>query len=264
MKDFLKIFIVLTLIIASFLFGKNYGETNFKNSEEYLNFLNSKNSANDTDKNISDLQTLDQEKSIESDIQKEELKPEITEKTKLTSPTEAQENKQQLYPFNREEYKTYEDLLIHADTKESALKALDKLKLKQLDSFLQNSKTAMATDFEDYLGSYRGNIIGETGKPFGSLVINLKKNISDDKEIISGEILVYRDGREIIGNRFDNTDKGLRVDGSSSLILDSQKNYYQIYKLKNTGQLAGYFYERLVNGHTKVIGVFALNRVDQF
>lgn len=268
MKDFFKIFFVLILIAAAFLYGKNYGESAFKNSEEYQKLIDEKNFEEKTNQ-----QTTSQESTIVKS-EKTEIR-ELSHQKKLVDSGHIKENIEEKIeeqsilpskeiPFSIEKYKTFEWLLINAETKEAALRSLDKLKLKSLDAFLKNAQVATSADYEDFVGSYRGNIIGETGAAFGSLVINLKKNVVDNQELISGEILVYRNGKEIIGNRFDSASKGLRVVDSSSLILDSQKNYYQLYKLKNTGQIAGYFYERLVNGSTKIIGVFALNRVDQF
>lgn len=248
MKDFLKIFFLLISVIAAFLYGKSYGEAEFKESEEYQALLSPQKSK------------VEEPESEEKPIEKlapvkEEPAPEaIIEKKPAIEPN-----------FDFDKYKTFEWLLMNADTKESALRALDRLKVKSLAPFLKNSTQAISEDFDEFLGSYRGNIIGETGQAFGSLVINLKKDLVEDQQpSISGDVIVYREGREIISQHFNSFNQGLKISGLNCLILDSKNNYYQLYKIKSTGQVAGYFYERLQNGTTKVIGVFALNRVDQF
>lgn len=250
MKDFFKILTVLVLMVISFVFGKNYGESIvITTTADISTNENEVIETGNTDKvEITSIVAS----TVPQAEDKKKREPAFEEKPVSTK------------KFDYERYLALEWMLINSDSKENALQALEKLKIKDLDSFLKEARVAEADDFTEFIGSYRGNIIGQTAESFGSLVVNFKKKDLDSNAPVSGEILVYRNGKEIIGSRFNSSSVALRIDSSSTLVLDNQRYFYQLYKVKNTGQLAGYFYERSVNGKTSVIGSFALNRVDLF
>ena len=42
MKDFLKIFVILCLLVGAFMYGRNYGELTYRESEEYKTLVKAK------------------------------------------------------------------------------------------------------------------------------------------------------------------------------------------------------------------------------
>ena len=70
-------------------------------------------------------------------------------------------------------------------------------------------------------------------------------------------LTIYYQTKELVLPKF-------KADEENMIIIENGSRYFQIYKINETQQLAGYFYERLINGTTKKIGTFILNRVDQF
>ena len=98
------------------------------------------------------------------------------------------------------------------------------------------------------------------------MLIEINSVQQNDKAAAKGNIKIFRENSGTMENNFSTNALGFSVDGSTSFVINpgGDNKFYQLYKIKETQQLAGFFYERLANGTTKTIGSFVLNRVDQF
>lgn len=309
MKDFLKIFAVLSLMIGAFVAGRNYGTENFKNSDEYKEIQKSKEEALYIKNNLENIKakiqnTLDGQQSKKTDevaLQLAEifstdlgLKVEnknnflktnckVAENTENTpKPTlaeehnhESKESEKNLVkkdsPVKKYDYrrlKSYEWILQNTTDMLSLEKSLKNVEIKNIDLFLKSSKEAKSNELGSLLGAYRGRIKNINGQEYGTLIFEANplrtENGVIDESKINGRLKIIQGGREVSARTFAENKLGQTVEGLDGIIIENGNQFYQVYKIKDTQQLVGYYYERLVNGTTKTIGTFILNRVDQF
>jgi len=304
MKDFLKIFTILCGFVGAFLYGRSYGEQTFKQSEEYLQFVKAKDEQiflkNDIENAKAKLQNIiDGSENKKSDellaqilqvfladlglkIQNQQtLKENLTaakipvEKNKAISAPEgapavnkldSSEEPKSKPPkaFNYKKLKSYEWILMNAQGSEDIAGSLKNLEIKNMDSYMSEALVTRPEDESLLMGSYRGRIMDVTNKEYGTFVFEMGPSSADGKEKFKGSITLFRNGRKESVNSFSGTSLGYRFESSAGTVINFGNNYYQMYKIPQTQQIAGFYYERLVNGTTKTIGSFVLNRVDQF
>lgn len=288
MKDFLKIFFILCGFVVAFLYGRNYGEQTFRQSEEYLQFTKAKDEQSflksDIENAKAKLQNIidgsDNKKSDEIlaqifhvfstdlglKIQNKKLSKEdaTIAATPLESPKEAKPSQKPQKPFDYKKLKSYEWILMNVQESNDVAGSLKNLEIKNMDSYMSTAIGTRSQDEALLFGSYRGRIIDVTNKEYGTFLFELTPWDADGKEQFKGSIKLFRNGKQESTNNFSGTNLGYRFENSSGIVINFGSNYYQLYKIPQTQQIAGFYYERLVNGTTKTIGSFVLNRVDQF
>ncbi len=298
MKDFFKIFGVLSLVVASFMFGRNHGEQKFQESEAYQSLLKGRTAAEFANNDVANARTKLQNILNTAETQKTEellaqilnvflvdlglriqnqeaflkIKEQKAEETKAPPevaiekpkparlPAERDEKKLETYLANQKKMKSFEWMLVNAQSSKEVKSILKNVEIKDLSSALKASKPGELSQFQSIFGSYRGRLMAIDGAPFSTLIFDITGN----QEKANVKIQTIQNGRKNVHH--SETDKlGFVMPESSGLILNlgSASSFYQVYKTE-TNQLAGYFYERLQNGTTKTIGSFVLNRVDQF
>lgn len=298
MKDFLKIFILLCGFVGVFLFGRNYGEQTFKQSDEYKNFIKEKDEQsffkNDFENAKAKLQNIiDSSTNKKSDeilaqilqvfladlgiriqnqnkLAQEQLSTPAQVKTvdeaeKVILPTENHhtvEKKEKFFDYKK--MKSYEWILTNATDSEDLQNNLKNVEIKDLDTYLKGAIETKPQQQEAIFGSYRGRIIDVIQKEYGTLAVEIAPLTENEKMKLKGSIKIFKNGKETTSKGFTTTQLGYHIEGSSAFIIDNGNTYFQLYKVPETQQIAGYYYERLVNGTTKTIGSFVLNRVDQF
>lgn len=293
MRDFLKIFIVLCGFVAAFLFGRDYGEQTLKQSDEYFTFLKEKDAQtflkNDIEnakakfQNIIDSSENKKSEDILAQIlqvfladlglriqnQNSFIKSAPTIETKAA----ATEEKVKVLPERREKKETYFDykrlksyewILRNSVGAEDLQANLKNVEIKDIDTFLKGAVETKPQQQESIFGSYRGRIRDVTQNEYGTLSIDINAAVESDLSQVKGSIKIFKNGKEASSKVFNTTHLGYHIQGGSAFIIDNGTTYYQIYKIQETQQIAGFYYERLVNGTTKTIGSFVLNRVDQF
>lgn len=301
MKDFFKIFFILCGFVGAFLYGRNYGEQSFKQSEEYLQFTKAKDEQgfikSEFENAKAKLQNiLDASENKKSDellnqliqvllvdlgikIQNQKLLKDSTvlvsevavknktaqaaPKTEKAQTPEDSEHKA-LKDFDHKKLKSYEWILLNAQGREDVTGNLKNLEIKNMDSYMSAATGTRPQDEAQLIGSYRGRIMDVTNKEYGTFSFDVALIAEEGKDQFKGSIKLFRNGKQESVNNFSGANLGYRFENSSGIVLNFGSNYYQLYKIPQTQQIAGFYYERLVNGTTKTIGSFVLNRVDQF
>lgn len=294
MKDFFKIFFILCGFVGAFLYGRNYGEQTFKQSEEYLKFVKAKDEQSFLKSDIENAKAklqniIDSTENKKSDeilsqilqvflidlglkvhnqkLLKENtvIAPAIPAQTAETTNSQSIEPEQKApKAFDYKKLKSYEWILLNAQGSEDVAGNLKNLEVKNMDSYMAAATGTRPQDEAQLFGSYRGRIMDVTNKEYGTFSFEIVPWTEEGKDQFKGSIKLFRNGRQESTNNFSGTGLGYRFENSSGIVINFGNNYYQLYKIPQTQQIAGFYYERLVNGTTKTIGSFVLNRVDQF
>ena len=297
MKDFVKIFSAVSVLVGVFLYGRKYGEDNFKQTEEYQALVKAKEeqgfTKNDLEnakikfQNIIDgaetkkadellgqilqifLADLGLKIQNQKTFAKECVPTQEQQKTPLLSQKPAPAKEEiEVKKDKRADYrklKSREWILQNSRDDLEIKKNLKNVEIKDMTSFLETTSSAKISKFENIFGSYRGRLFSVDDKEFSTLILEIKPYRDGAKEKVHIRIAEIRQGKT--SERNSDTDEiGFISNSSNSFLLNygESNKFYQIYKISETNQLAGYFYEQLVNGTTKTIGSFVLNRVDQF
>ncbi len=186
-----------------------------------------------------------------------ETKPEVSEE----KPKRVQDWKK----ISDSRYQQLESNLLNAKTDRDILRILKDVKINRLEKFLNLSEEAQASFFESFNGTYVGAIFDINSKHYGSL--SYKSNVIKNEagEHVAGEINFSSVDHGKSARSFDEKAFGRIVYGFRSVIVHHSDNkYFQFYRLKTVNKIAGNYYEKLPNGTTNLIGIFTLNRVDQF
>jgi len=294
MKDFLKIFFILCGLVGAFLYGRSYGEDTFKQSDEYRNFTKAKDDQSFVKNDIENAKAKLQNIIDASENKKsEEILAQIlqvfladlglkiqNEKLLKTGAPQAIQAASQVVaekPVNEEiktkpkkefdfkKLKSYEWILLNAQSADDVAGNLKNVEIKNIDSYMSTAINTRPEDEALLFGSYRGRIMDVTSKEYGTIAFDMGPSTeSGKKDEIQGSLKLFRNSKQTNTENFSGTNLGYRFEGSSGIVVNFGNTYYQMYKVPQTQQIAGYFYERLVNGTTKTIGSFVLNRVDQF
>ncbi len=296
MKDFIKIFFILVIIVSAFITGRNYGEKTVVETTDYKTMSSAEQRIGQTESELNNIKEKFQNLLDQNDLSKKEdmyskmmtfllvdLGLRLTEEKQkeYDSAIKAQEEKAeprkreiaQIIPKEKKwskhsvsKFKSYEWMLQNTQTDLEARKILKDLEIKDLDSLLKDATTTNEQKGEKLFGTYRGKIFGVDQKEYGSLVISLKEKLSEvesDKKGLEGDVKIYRQGQSIGSSEFTQNNLGLTPLGTEGIIIEAGGRYYQFYKIENSQKLGGYFYERLTNGTTKTIGSFLLTQTSQ-
>ncbi|MFZ3230085.1 MAG: hypothetical protein WA160_07765 [Pseudobdellovibrio sp.] len=299
MKDFIKIFIVLCVCVGAFMYGRNYGETTFRETADYKNLIKSQEELSFTKSELENIKTKFQNIADGSENRKQEellgqilqvflvdlglqvSKPEAFTKANLkieaVNPLPAKKIEAIVAENHNEEahvkpgktfdyrrLKSYEWILQNSRDGNELKKNLNNVEIKDLNSFLSGAKAATVKQLEPIYGTYRGRITDINNAEYGSLAIVINPITKGDGQILKGSIKIFKNQQESMSNSFETEQLGFVGEGSSGFVINSRDRFFQIYKITETQQLTGYFYERMINGTTKKIGTFVLNRTDQF
>ena len=293
MKDFIKIFFILIIIVSAFITGRNYGEKTVVETTDYKSMSSAGQRMSQTESELSNIKEKFQNLLDQNNLSKKEdmyskmmtfllvdLGLRLTEE-KQKEYDSAIKNVEvvtkrevaQIIPKEKKwskhsvsKFKSYEWMLQNTQTDLEARKILKDLEIKDLDSLLKDATTTSEQKGEKLFGTYRGKIFGVDQKEYGSLVISLKEKLSEvelDKKGLEGDVKIYRQGQSIGSSEFTQNNLGLTPLGTEGIIIEAGGRYYQFYKIENSQKLGGYFYERLTNGTTKTIGSFLLTQTGQ-
>ncbi len=301
MKDFVKIFLALCFLVITFLFGRRYGEDNFKQTEEFQSLLKTRDEQNYTKNDFENAKTKfqnvidgaetkksdellgqilqifladlglriqDQKTFIKStpivsgETIKTKISPDRQTKEASVEPHARAERKERLVDYKR--LKSYEWILQNSANNQDLRKNLANVEIKNMDQFLRGAVEAKPQELENIFGSYRGRIMDINNKEYGTLAMEINPVPDSQPMKLKGSLKIFKNGKETTSKGFMTTQLGYRVEGTAGIIIDNGNTYFQIYKTTESQQIAGIYYERLVNGTTNIIGSFVLNRVDQF
>lgn len=168
--------------------------------------------------------------------------------------------------FDLKKLKSYEWILANSRDSEEIQKNLKNVEVKDLTSFLKLAKAEPLQAFEPIFGTYRGRMFDILKNEYGSILMDIKLMKKNEKDYVKGDIKIFMNGAEKSGNSFESSQLGFKIEGSEGFVINfnNNKRFWHVYKMKDTQQLAGFMYEQMVNGTTKTIGSFVLNRTDQF
>ncbi len=284
MKDFFKIFAGLSIVIIVFMFGRNYGEDKLRSSEEFQALIKKETLSDFNNNNLSNIRIkfqniIDSEETKKAadvraqilQILMDDLGLAIKNPQKFLNPSPEKASiivvsstgakTAAAAPKN---FSSYEQLLTNSANTAEVRKNLKNLEIKDLDQFLTAAKPAEAKQLELLFGSFRGRVFDVNRNEYATLVIEVLPTQKNEKKTIDGRIKMFKGGHEVMGSNFSAERPGYTIQNSLGLIIDQENRYFQVYKINETRQLAGFFYERLPGGTTKTIGNFVVNRVDQF
>lgn len=298
MKDFIKIFLGISALVAAFMFGSNYGEKTYNESSAHRNLVKATEELNiaradlenvktklqnitdraDTKKTdellaqilhvfLTDLGlTIQNRDAILKQAQQTQAPPAPAIATKNETPPvneEAEQSKAGAAKLNINKLKSYEWMVQNSGGGENTIRDLKKVEIKNLNAYLKQADYQDGSDCEQLLGVYKGSVKNINLKNFGSLEFELKIGQTKMREELYGKTAWYFKENSISEKIDNNCGKKIKGLGGRIFNLAADK-YIQIYKLNNSEKTAGNFYEVLPNGTSKVVGSFVLNRVDRF
>ena len=295
MRDFLTIFFGLCLAVGGFMAGRSYGEKTFRETVGFKELVKANEELKFTRAELETVKTKFQNILDNADAKKqEELLGQILQifladlglkaanqtilgNTSVTPATaeikksaaEAVEKKEQVKiekEFDLKKLKSYEWILANSRDSEEIQKNLKNVEIKDLSVFLKLAKEEPLQAFEPVFGTYRGRMFDILKNEYGSMLMDIKLMKKNEKDYVKGDIKIFMNGAEKSGNGFESSSLGFKIEGSEGFVINfnNNKRFWHVYKLKDTQQLAGFMYVQMVNGTTKTIGSFVLNRTDQF
>ncbi|MBC7464940.1 MAG: hypothetical protein H7256_03020 [Bdellovibrio sp.] len=300
MKDFAKIFVVLSLCVVAFMYGRNYGETTYKDSAEYKSLMQAQEESKFAKSELENIKAKFQNIADGSSTKKQEeilaqilqiflvdlglrvsdpehfakttaqatttgsLPPKLeTQKTHVEKPVALLQKPEKTFDYSK--LKSYEWILQNSTGTNEIKKNLANVEIKDLNGFLKGARAATPQELESIYGTYRGRIIAVDNSEYGSLAITVNPITSANGKItLKGSVKIYNNGQHNLDMNFNTDQLGYVGQGSRGFVIDNMNRFFQVYKIPETQQLTGYFYDRMVNGTTKTIGSFVLNRTDQF
>lgn len=300
MKDFIKIFLGISALVAAFMFGSNYGERTYNESSEHKNLIKATEELNiaraDLEnvkiklQNITDSAATKKTDELLAQIlhvfltdlgltiqNRDAILKQAQQAQVAQVPIAATAPKAEISPVNAEieqpkpgpsklninKLKSFEWMVQNSGGGENTIRDLKKVEIKNLNAYLKLADYQDASDCEQLLGVYKGSVKNIDLKNFGSLEFELKVGQTKLREELYGKTAWYFKENSI-SEKIDNN-CGKKIKGLSGRIFNlAADKYIQIYKLNNSEKTAGNFYEVLPNGTSKVLGSFVLNRVDRF
>ncbi len=298
MRDFLSIFFGLCLAVGGFMAGRNYGEKTFRETADFKELVKANEELKFTRAELETVKTKFQNILDNADTKKQEellgqilqifladlglkaankailenaaVAPTKPENAEIKKPVlELVENKEKVKTekeFDLKKLKSYEWILANSRDSEEIQKNLKNVEVKDLTSFLKLAKAEPLQAFEPIFGTYRGRMFDILKNEYGSILMDIKLMKKNEKDYVKGDIKIFMNGAEKSGNSFESSQLGFKIEGSEGFVINfnNNKRFWHVYKMKDTQQLAGFMYEQMVNGTTKTIGSFVLNRTDQF
>lgn len=298
MKDFIKIFLTISALVAAFMFGSNYGEKTYSESSAHKNLMKATEEHNTARADLENVKVKLQNITDRAETKKtEELLAQIlhvfltdlgltiqnkdailkqAQQVALpqTTPSarSAEEPAEKTQPnpekmndskVNINKFKSFEWMVQNSGGGQNTIRDLKKVEIRNLTAFLKQAEYLDAGDCHQLLGVYKGSVKNINDKSFGSLEFELKLDQSKPREELYGKTAWYFNESAITEKISNNCGKKVRGLGGRIFNLATDK-YIQIYKLNNAEKTAGNFYEVLPNGTSKILGSFVLNRVDRF
>lgn len=162
------------------------------------------------------------------------------------------------------QFKSYEWMGINAGSDKHSLRQLARTEIKNMNEFIGQAQLVQADKYLDYQGEYKGTIVDINSQTYATLTTKINVNPAHGKSKVSFDTTIIRNGEE--SHRSANgSDFGWANPETYAIVVEQSKDrYLQIYKLSTSNKLAGNYYEVLPNGTTKMIGQFALTRIDRF
>lgn len=299
MNDFVKIFLVLCACVGAFMYGRNYGETTFKDSAEYKEMMQAQEEAKFAKSELENIKAKFQNVADQAETRKQEellgqilqifladlglkvsnpqtfvkgpatttttgsLPPKVEiAKPVVEKPVAEVHKPEKVYDYRR--LKSYEWILQNSRNSQELKKNLKNVEIKNLNLFLNNATSATRPVIENIFGEYRGRIMDISGSEYGSLALTMAANDTATKQGLKGNVKIFKNGKQETSQTFRGDGFGYVGPGTIGYILEQDNRFFQLYKINETQQIAGFYYERLMNGTTKTIGTFVLNRTDQF
>lgn len=292
MKDFVKIFLGLSALAGAFLWGRHYGASLSKHSEEYRELVRANQELSFAKSELENLKTklqniADQAGNKKTDellaqilnvflvdlgLRVQQLKAPSQDvsvaevKTEMPAQVEEKKPEVKIEKNISGQVKSAEWMLVNAPDEKSVQSALKKVQTRNFSSELRAAKEASGeSECQEFLGSYRGSIKDINNKYFGSMDLNLKSiSTAPRTSRVAGRAAWYSEVHKTsVEKNFSGC--GLKVRHKSARYLELKENQFvQIYKLNSFEKIAGNFYEVLPNGTSKLVGSFVLNRVDRF
>lgn len=311
MKDFIKIFLGLVVLIGAFTVGKNYGVKTIVETPEYRQQVTARQQLVEKDEQLQKIKMSFQNLLDSSDLKQAheligkmvlvlltDLSLKISKDQedqialgknycmagsvatqsipstslavantasvvleKLAAPTKTVKNA--WAHFRPPQFKSYEWLGMNSSTERNSLRQLARTEIKNMNEFISQGAMVSADRYLDFVGEYKGAILDINNHVYATLTTKI--NVLDGrKPKVSVDTILIRDGAES-RNTTKGTDFGWQHPEVYAIVLEQSKDrYLQIYKLGPTRKLAGNYYEVLPNGTTKMIGQFALTRIDKF
>ncbi len=274
MKDFLVIFVGLCLGVGGFMAGRNYGESTFRDSADYRELIRAQEELKFTRAELETAKTKFQNIVDSAAIKKpDELLAQMLSTASndlgvtasIQPPLPLAKSAKPAKQFNFKRLKSYEWILTNSRDQDEVRKNLKNVEIKNLDLLLTGASQPAPEELKDIFGDYRGRIIDVNKNEYGSLAVQIFPQQKPDAEtLLKGSIKIFKNGQEQSSKSFLTNQLAYQAQESSGFLIDNGSLFYQVYKISETQQLSGFMYERMVNGTTKTIGSFVLNRTDQF
>lgn len=311
MKDFLKIFAGLILLVSAFTLGKDYGVKSIIQTSEYKQQLVASTQLVQKELQLQKIKTefqklldstdlkqahevlgkmmvvlladlalkisKDQEDQIavgknycmagyvaQSPISK--AVAEAAGRPDLAPPqVVATKNMRQAWTRLRPpQFKSYEWLAINASSEKQSLRQLARTEIQNMNEFIEQSVPISANKYLDFEGEYKGVILDIDKNVHANLTTKINVVSRGGKSRVLFDTTMIRNGVESRRSADGNELGWSHPDVEAIVVEESKDRYFQFYKLNATKKLAGNYYEVLPNGTTKLIGQFALTRIDRF
>ncbi len=162
------------------------------------------------------------------------------------------------------QFKSYEWLGMNAGTERNSLRQLARTEIKNMNEFIGQAQVADAGKYSVFEGEYKGTIQDINNQTYAMLTTKINVLTLHGKPKVTFNTVMIRNGEESRKSATGNDFGWYNPDVYAMVIEQSKDRYLQIYKLNTTKKLAGNYYEVLPNGTTKLIGQFALTRIDRF
>ena len=162
------------------------------------------------------------------------------------------------------QFKSYEWMAMNAGTEKNSLRQLARTEIKNMNNFIGQAQLVQADKYLDYQGEYKGTILDINSQTYATLTTKISVTPQHGRAKVSFDTTLIRNGEESRRSANGN-DFGWSNPETYAIVVEQSKDrYLQIYKLSTSKKLAGNYYEVLPNGTTKMIGQFALTRIDRF
>ncbi len=242
------------------MFGRNYGEKTYRETEEYKELVKAKNqltfanselqnvkakfqniidgSANrkqeellgqilqvfvaDLGLRVAENQALLTKETPAVVVSGAAPKTEVNaEKLRSPTPTIEKEIARPQKTFDLKKLKSYEWILTNSASADDVHKNLKYVEIRNLNDFLALAKDAPIQSFQSIFGSYRGYILGVDGKNYGTMLIEISSNATAlEKPEAKGTIKIFKENRDTMSSNFTTHAIGKIVDGSGCVILN--------------------------------------------
>ena len=302
MSDFFKIFLTICALVASFLFGRRYGEKTYHESAEYKEFAKAAEDLNYAKSELENAKAKLQNIVDGAETKKtDELLGQILQvfladlglriqnrdailrqahvaaistiapAAPLVLPPEPVEvapiakkpEPEAWSKANISKFKSYEWMLENSGGEKDTFRDLAKVQLKNLRQTTGETDYSR-TECEAFLGGYRGSVRDINNQRYGSLVFDFRSGKVNGEAGYYGTINWFNEANSNSLSEKIGNNCGKKLKGLSGRVFNlTADRFIQVYKLSNVDKLAGNFYELLPNGTTKRIGSFILGRTDK-